>query len=433
MDNNYNGNVNDWVEMEQAQPAPLGRLRLPTQNMDPPEQNDETQISELPRMKLENDYTTPMARESVITNNTLAYETKIEPVVNPQPVYYTSFEYPASTFGMLDPATAAMQAQYYNIYATIPVNPIPTLNTFHNPIYDTNVPTINIPSSVYQTPNPTYECVKCSQSCGAGSKTVSGGMMCANCSKPTEYVSPAVYPSSIGQPPILEVPAEQTPIAKVPKSSVKKSGGSATRNGNASTQRRQGLVCSNCNGTNTTLWRRNAEGDPVCNACGLYYKLHHIPRPNTMKKEGALQTRKRKSKNGDGSAPVSRTRERKYERSSSDKAQRAATRRAGSAKAERELSTAAVAAATASYTSHADLYPVSSTSVGIQDQTYNYYPWQTATGLMMVPSDPNQVYGSNYQNGFLRPADNIQVHVMPVQDDETKAAARDLEAVDGDS
>lgn len=29
-------------------------------------------------------------------------------------------------------------------------------------------------------------------------------------------------------------------------------------------QKRQGLVCSNCNGTNTTLWRRNAEGDPVC-------------------------------------------------------------------------------------------------------------------------------------------------------------------------
>lgn len=29
-------------------------------------------------------------------------------------------------------------------------------------------------------------------------------------------------------------------------------------------QRRQGLVCSNCGGTNTTLWRRNAEGEPVC-------------------------------------------------------------------------------------------------------------------------------------------------------------------------
>ncbi|CAG5127070.1 unnamed protein product, partial [Candidula unifasciata] len=39
-------------------------------------------------------------------------------------------------------------------------------------------------------------------------------------------------------------------------------------------QRRMGLCCANCNTTTTTLWRRNGEGEPVCNACGLYYKLH---------------------------------------------------------------------------------------------------------------------------------------------------------------
>ena len=38
--------------------------------------------------------------------------------------------------------------------------------------------------------------------------------------------------------------------------------------------RRAGLQCSNCMTTTTTLWRRNNEGEPVCNACGLYYKLH---------------------------------------------------------------------------------------------------------------------------------------------------------------
>ncbi|CAG9535868.1 unnamed protein product [Cercopithifilaria johnstoni] len=61
-------------------------------------------------------------------------------------------------------------------------------------------------------------------------------------------------------------------------------------------QRRQGLVCANCRGTNTTLWRRDADGHPVCNACGLYYKLHQVQRPISMKKEGTLQTRKRKQK-----------------------------------------------------------------------------------------------------------------------------------------
>ncbi|KAL7984366.1 hypothetical protein Chor_002936 [Crotalus horridus] len=60
--------------------------------------------------------------------------------------------------------------------------------------------------------------------------------------------------------------------------------------------RRLGLSCANCHTSTTTLWRRNAEGEPVCNACGLYMKLHGVPRPLAMKKEG-IQTRKRKPKN----------------------------------------------------------------------------------------------------------------------------------------
>ncbi|XP_040209991.1 transcription factor GATA-6 isoform X2 [Rana temporaria] len=60
--------------------------------------------------------------------------------------------------------------------------------------------------------------------------------------------------------------------------------------------RRIGLACANCHTTTTTLWRRNTEGEPVCNACGLYMKLHGVPRPLAMKKDG-IQTRKRKPKN----------------------------------------------------------------------------------------------------------------------------------------
>ncbi|XP_066554699.1 transcription factor GATA-4 [Amia ocellicauda] len=63
-----------------------------------------------------------------------------------------------------------------------------------------------------------------------------------------------------------------------------------------SASRRVGLSCTNCHTTTTTLWRRNSEGEPVCNACGLYMKLHGVPRPLAMKKEG-IQTRKRKPKN----------------------------------------------------------------------------------------------------------------------------------------
>ncbi|XP_074110419.1 uncharacterized protein LOC141534759 isoform X2 [Cotesia typhae] len=64
----------------------------------------------------------------------------------------------------------------------------------------------------------------------------------------------------------------------------------------AASGRRAGIQCANCNTSNTTLWRRNNNGEPVCNACGLYYKLHNVNRPMSMKKDG-IQTRKRKPKN----------------------------------------------------------------------------------------------------------------------------------------
>nr|XP_046240633.1 GATA binding protein 1a [Scatophagus argus]XP_046240634.1 GATA binding protein 1a [Scatophagus argus]XP_046240635.1 GATA binding protein 1a [Scatophagus argus]XP_046240636.1 GATA binding protein 1a [Scatophagus argus] len=57
--------------------------------------------------------------------------------------------------------------------------------------------------------------------------------------------------------------------------------------------KRAGTLCANCNTSTTTLWRRNANGEPVCNACGLYFKLHNVNRPLTMKKDG-IQTRNRK-------------------------------------------------------------------------------------------------------------------------------------------
>ncbi|XP_059589058.1 cyclin-dependent kinase 20 isoform X2 [Alligator mississippiensis] len=57
--------------------------------------------------------------------------------------------------------------------------------------------------------------------------------------------------------------------------------------------KRAGTQCSNCQTTTTTLWRRDPRGQPVCNACGLYYKLHNVNRPLTMRKDG-IQTRNRK-------------------------------------------------------------------------------------------------------------------------------------------
>merc|ERR1711953_156066 len=53
--------------------------------------------------------------------------------------------------------------------------------------------------------------------------------------------------------------------------------------------------CTNCQTSKTSLWRRDNQGCPVCNACGLYFKMHGHQRPANMRKDNVLQ-RKRKVK-----------------------------------------------------------------------------------------------------------------------------------------
>lgn len=42
-------------------------------------------------------------------------------------------------------------------------------------------------------------------------------------------------------------------------------------------------TCTNCFTQTTPLWRRNPEGHPLCNACGLFLKLHGVIRPLSLK------------------------------------------------------------------------------------------------------------------------------------------------------
>lgn len=53
-----------------------------------------------------------------------------------------------------------------------------------------------------------------------------------------------------------------------------------------------GQECANCHQTQTPLWRKNERGEPVCNACGLYAKLHNRDRPAEMRKT-TIQRRRR--------------------------------------------------------------------------------------------------------------------------------------------
>ncbi|GAB7346697.1 hypothetical protein MBLNU459_g1815t1 [Dothideomycetes sp. NU459] len=59
-------------------------------------------------------------------------------------------------------------------------------------------------------------------------------------------------------------------------------------------------TCTNCFTQTTPLWRRNPEGHPLCNACGLFLKLHGVVRPLSLKTDVI----KKRNRGGASSAPV---------------------------------------------------------------------------------------------------------------------------------
>ncbi|CAJ0602629.1 unnamed protein product [Cylicocyclus nassatus] len=61
--------------------------------------------------------------------------------------------------------------------------------------------------------------------------------------------------------------------------------------------------CSNCMTTKTTAWRRDMAGKLVCNACGLYYRLHRTHRPVHMRKDFIQQRFRRKIKEEEVNSP----------------------------------------------------------------------------------------------------------------------------------
>ncbi|TIA89885.1 hypothetical protein E3P99_01856 [Wallemia hederae] len=57
------------------------------------------------------------------------------------------------------------------------------------------------------------------------------------------------------------------------------------------------MTCYNCKTTKTPLWRRDPEGNSLCNACGLFLKLHGVVRPLSLKSDVI----KKRNRNGPGS------------------------------------------------------------------------------------------------------------------------------------
>jgi len=59
--------------------------------------------------------------------------------------------------------------------------------------------------------------------------------------------------------------------------SIKKNAAAPSKNIKGITQ------CSNCGTTKTPLWRKDSQGNTLCNACGLFQKLHGTMRPLSLK------------------------------------------------------------------------------------------------------------------------------------------------------
>ncbi|KAI8069924.1 hypothetical protein BC940DRAFT_296490 [Gongronella butleri] len=119
-----------------------------------------------------------------------------------------------------------------------------------------------------------------------------------NCHRPLQVrnrvASVAPRPSAIAHPQPYEKPEKAQSATSSSANGAHDSDGAnaSAANGAVPANSDDHVECVNCHQTNTPLWRKNERGESVCNACGLYSKLHHRDRPAKMRK-ATIQRRRR--------------------------------------------------------------------------------------------------------------------------------------------
>ncbi|KAI1316537.1 hypothetical protein EDD11_009876 [Mortierella claussenii] len=107
--------------------------------------------------------------------------------------------------------------------------------------------------------------------CTMPSSPISAGSHNAAMSPAPNMVSPGSSPTLMlhNKPAIVHKISRVTKLRKPSKAAIKAAAG-------------MGVRCHNCGATATPLWRRSANNEPLCNACGLYHKLHAKHRPRHL-------------------------------------------------------------------------------------------------------------------------------------------------------
>ena len=110
---------------------------------------------------------------------------------------------------------------------------------------------------------------------------------------PRHMSSSSSSSSSSPPPPHDSTTSDKYVIRKEPVDSMS----SNTPNNNSDTTSngvKKTTSCYNCKTTATPLWRRDAVGNTLCNACGLFFKLHGTARPLSLKTDVIKKRNSRK-------------------------------------------------------------------------------------------------------------------------------------------
>lgn len=101
--------------------------------------------------------------------------------------------------------------------------------------------------------------------------------------------------------PSMDIYPQQQPYAHSPSPSVSsvedESSTATTQKQLQKPQQNGSTACSNCSTKTTPLWRRDSAGNPLCNACGLFLKLHGVVRPLSLKTD-VIKKRNRNAGSG---------------------------------------------------------------------------------------------------------------------------------------